>query len=59
MVAVLALYRARADAFTRDDLSILQALGSKVGLALENALKDPGKDSILKAVASAAHAGAD
>jgi putative nucleotidyltransferase with HDIG domain len=59
VVAVLALYRAPADAFTRDDLSILQALGSKVGLALENALKDPGKDSILKAVASAAHAGAD
>jgi putative nucleotidyltransferase with HDIG domain len=58
VMAVLALYRARADAFTRDDLSILQAMGSKIGLAVEKALKDSGKaDSVLKLAASAAHAG--
>lgn len=61
VIAVLALYRASADAFTRDDLSVLQAMGSKVGLAVEKALKNSGKaDSTVKvSAASAAHAGAD
>ena len=36
---VLTLYRAEADAFTRDHLRILQAISSKAGLAIENALK--------------------
>ena len=38
VVAVLALYRIERDAFTTDHLRILQALGSKLGLAVENAL---------------------
>jgi len=38
VVAVLALYRMGSDAFTRDDLSVLQAVGSKLGLAVEDAL---------------------
>jgi len=36
---VLTLYHAEADAFTRDHLRILQAISSKAGLAVENALK--------------------
>jgi len=61
VIAVLALYRAPADAFTRDDLSVLQAMGSQVGLVVEKALKDSGKaESTVKvSAASAAHAGAD
>ena len=39
IVAVLALYRAPADAFTRDHLRVLQVIASKLGLAIENALK--------------------
>jgi GAF domain-containing protein len=39
VVAVLALYRVRADAFTRDELSVLLAMGSKLGLAVEDALR--------------------
>jgi len=39
VVAVLALYRASADAFTKDDLRILTAIGSKVGFTVENAAK--------------------
>jgi putative nucleotidyltransferase with HDIG domain len=44
VVAVLALYRVHPDAFTRDELSVLQAVGSKLGLAIENALRHSGKD---------------
>jgi len=55
VVAVLALYRARQDAFSRDDLSVLQAIGPRLGLAVENALRG-GKISV---AASAAHAGGD
>ena len=55
VVAVLALYRVNADAFTRDDLSVLQAMGSRLGVAIEEALQHSGK--ALGAVASAAHAG--
>jgi diguanylate cyclase (GGDEF)-like protein len=39
VVGVLTLYHADADAFTRDHLRILQAISSKAGLAIENALR--------------------
>jgi putative nucleotidyltransferase with HDIG domain len=39
VVAVLALYRVRADAFSQDELSVLLAMGSRVGLAVEDALQ--------------------
>ncbi len=55
MVAVLALYRVGADAFSRDDLSVLQGLGSKLGVAVEDALQKSGTTG----VATAAHAGGD
>src|SRR5580700_3459051 len=37
VVAVLALYRARADAFSRDDLQVLETVTSGVGLIIEQA----------------------
>jgi diguanylate cyclase (GGDEF)-like protein/putative nucleotidyltransferase with HDIG domain len=39
VVAVLALYRSQQDGFTRDHLRVLQAIGSKLGFTIENALK--------------------
>ena len=39
VVAVLALYRAQPDAFTRDHLRVLQVIASKLGFSIENALK--------------------
>ena len=39
VVGVLALYQAEADAYTSDHLRILQAVTSKMALAIENALK--------------------
>ena len=39
MVSVLALYHIEKDAFTRDHLRILMAIGPKVALSVENALK--------------------
>jgi diguanylate cyclase (GGDEF)-like protein len=39
VAGVLTLYRMQADAFSRDNLRILMAISSKVGLSLENALK--------------------
>jgi putative nucleotidyltransferase with HDIG domain len=59
VVAVLALYRVQSDAFTRDDLSILQAISSKVGLAIEEALRHSSRDSAVKPSTRAALAGAD
>ena len=53
VVAVLALYRVRSDAFTRDELSVVQTMASKLGEAVENALRDSGD----RVAASAAHAG--
>jgi len=38
VLGVLALYRAERDAFTRENLRILQAISSKLALAIENAL---------------------
>ena len=55
VVAVLALYRVRSDAFTRDELSVVQTIGSKLGVAVESALRD----SVDRVTASAAHAGGD
>jgi diguanylate cyclase (GGDEF)-like protein len=39
VVGVLALYRTGRDAFSRDHLRILLALGSKLGISMENAQK--------------------
>ncbi|HEY7615243.1 MAG TPA: diguanylate cyclase, partial [Terriglobales bacterium] len=39
IVGVIALYHADPDAFTKDHLRILQAVSSKMALAIENALK--------------------
>jgi diguanylate cyclase (GGDEF)-like protein/putative nucleotidyltransferase with HDIG domain len=39
VVAVLALYRTGQDAFTQDQLRIVQSAGSKLGITIENALK--------------------
>jgi putative nucleotidyltransferase with HDIG domain len=49
VTAVLALYRARQDAFTRDDLQVLQTIASGLGAAIEQA-------STRKAVGTAAGA---
>jgi diguanylate cyclase (GGDEF)-like protein/putative nucleotidyltransferase with HDIG domain len=38
-VGVLALYHADRDAFTRDHLRILNAINTKIGMAIENALR--------------------
>src|SRR5580658_7909935 len=38
VIGVMTLYRAPSDAFSRDHLRILQAISSKVSLAIENAL---------------------
>jgi diguanylate cyclase (GGDEF)-like protein/putative nucleotidyltransferase with HDIG domain len=39
IIAVLALYRAHADGFTKDHLRILLAIASKLGFIIENSLK--------------------
>jgi diguanylate cyclase (GGDEF)-like protein/putative nucleotidyltransferase with HDIG domain len=39
LTGVLLLCRAEPDAFTRDDLRILEAVGAKLGAVIENALK--------------------
>lgn len=39
VVSVLTLYHSSADAFTKDHLRMLLAIGSKAGLAIENTLK--------------------
>jgi putative nucleotidyltransferase with HDIG domain len=55
VVAVVALYRTGADAFGRDDLSVLQEMGAGLGLAVEKALQH-SKGAV---IAAAARAGAD
>jgi GAF domain-containing protein len=35
VAAVLALYRARQDAFTRDDLKVLETIASRLGAVIE------------------------
>jgi putative nucleotidyltransferase with HDIG domain len=54
VVAVLALYRTRQDGFSRDDLKILEAIGSGTGSMIAGALADSGSPN-----ASAVGAGAD
>jgi putative nucleotidyltransferase with HDIG domain len=49
VVAVLALYRVNVDAFNRDELGVLQALGTKLGVAVEAALKRSGGEAALGA----------
>jgi putative nucleotidyltransferase with HDIG domain len=49
VVAVLALYRGKVDAFTQDDLSVLLAMGSRVGLAVEDALRNSGRVAAARA----------
>ncbi len=39
IVGVLALYHSEKDAFSRDHLRILQAVSSKIGLAVDNAMR--------------------
>jgi GAF domain-containing protein len=39
VAAVLALYRAGQDAFTADDLRVVEAIGTGWGVAIENAVK--------------------
>jgi putative nucleotidyltransferase with HDIG domain len=56
VVAVLAVYRAGADAFSRDELNILQAMALKAGLVIEKALQDSNRGAV-KVAAAAAHAG--
>jgi putative nucleotidyltransferase with HDIG domain len=58
VVAVLALYRIGTDAFTRDDLSILQTMSSQVGSAIEKSLQPSNQGSVIKTSARAALAGA-
>ena len=53
MVAVLALYRFGADAFSRDDLSALLALGAKLGLTIEDALQRAGGGAVRVAASGA------
>jgi putative nucleotidyltransferase with HDIG domain len=58
VVAVLAIYRAHADSFSRDELNVLQAMGSKLRLVIEEALQHAGGGTV-KTAASAARAGGD
>ena len=39
VAAVLALYRAAQDAFTPDDLRVVEAIGAGLGVAIEDAGK--------------------
>ncbi len=57
VVAVLAVYRAGADAFSRDDLGVLQEIGAGLGVAVEKALHHSG--GALSVSALAARAGGD
>ena len=45
IVAVLALYRAKQDGFSNDDLNVLMAIGAKLGATIEHAVTHPAKDS--------------
>jgi putative nucleotidyltransferase with HDIG domain len=56
VIAVLALYRARQDAFTSDDLNLLQLICSGLGAAMENSLRssDEANTSLQKSLTSVA-----
>ena len=58
VVAVLALYRIEADAFTREDLSVLRVAASGFEAGVENCLRrETNSMEISHIAASAAHAG--
>jgi len=58
VVAVLAVYRFAQDAFTREELNLLQAFASNLGLAVEGALRHSwAVDSVVKRSGLAASAG--
>jgi len=60
VVAVLALYRVEQDGFRREELSVLQALASQVGFAIEKTLQHPRPANAgIAPSALAASAGAD
>ena len=59
VVAVLALYRARADAFSRGELEVLQAVGGRLGAVIEMAVLTSGASQTIKISSFGAHAGAD
>jgi putative nucleotidyltransferase with HDIG domain len=62
VVAVVALYRAGADAFGRDELGVLQELGTGLGMVVEGVLRGSGKSKTAVAcpgLASAASSGSD
>jgi putative nucleotidyltransferase with HDIG domain len=46
IVAVLAVYRARQDAFSREDLKVLEAVAAQSGLLIEEGLKHPLRSTI-------------
>jgi len=56
VVAVLALYRARQDGFSHDELSVLQEVGADAGLGIESALQ---LTRVSGGAASGARAGGD
>lgn len=56
-VAVLALYRARQDGFSHDDLKVLQAIASQAGVLIEEVLKHPRRDSGIERSARGARVG--
>jgi putative nucleotidyltransferase with HDIG domain len=58
VIAVLALYRENADAFTGDDLDLLQGTCERLGTALESALQSEVNRAVpIEAAAIAARAG--
>jgi putative nucleotidyltransferase with HDIG domain len=59
VVAVLALYRTEQDAFGADDLNVVQAMASGLGVAIESSLGRGAAGSVLRPSTSAARAGAD
>jgi GAF domain-containing protein len=59
VVAVLALYRTEQDAFGADDLNVVQAMASGLGVAIESSLGRGAAGSVLRPSTAAARAGAD
>jgi putative nucleotidyltransferase with HDIG domain len=53
VLAVLALYRAKQDGFSKYDLPILLAIGSQLGSAIENAWKTVPRNSVAASALSA------
>ncbi|MFY9911350.1 MAG: HD domain-containing phosphohydrolase [Candidatus Sulfotelmatobacter sp.] len=58
VVAVLALYRVNQDAFTRDNLNLLQTMCSGLGAAIENSLQRRSRAGSMRNSATAAAASA-